>query len=335
MTSKIFLAIGFILLVAYVRPVVMPEWGKPSPTLVIYGFSILEEAVTAGVIPAFQAAWKKKTGQEVRFFTSFAGSGTVMNQIRFGAPADIAIFSHTLDAYRLQEAGLIKTDWSTFPYHGIINRTPIVLIVRAGNPKGITGFQDLRKPDVGIVHPDPQTSGGALWAILAEYGAFAPTGVEEEAYEGLRDLWKNVIVLGSSSRASRTQFETGFGDVLITYEQEGVKDLTRGKFKHQIVLPERTIFTEHPVVIIDRNVTVDKALLIHAFLDFLWTEEAQKIFVKYGFRSITDPTLDRENRFFGTVSSPFTVGDLGGWKKANADVVEALWKKRVLEEIHR
>lgn len=335
--SKIAVAACLLFLIAVTWPILMPQAGKSSPTLVLYGFSILEEAVSSGILPTFQKRWKERTGQEVRFYTSFAGSGTVMNQIRFGAPADIALFSHTLDAYRLKEAGLIQHDWTTAPHQGIINRTPIILIVRKGNPKGLSRFQDLRQPGVGIVHPDPQTSGGALWALLAEYGAFAlpEGGSPEAAHAGMVDLWKNVIVLGSSARAARTQFEMGFGDVLITYEQEAVKDLARGKFKHQVAVPEWTIYSEHPAIAIDRNITPEERPLVEAFLDFLWTEEAQRIFVQYGFRSITDDRLDAENPSFSPVPHPFTVDVFGGWPRANAEIVEGLWRKRILEEVHR
>ena len=335
--SKIFAAICLLLLAAYTWPIFKPEAGRSSTTLVVYGFSILEEVVSSGILPAFQKRWREQTGQEVRFYTSFSGSGTVTNQIRFGAPADVAIFSHTLDADRLKEAGLIQHDWTEFPHGGIVNRTPIILIVRQGNPKGLSSFQDLRRPGVGIVHPDPQTSGGALWALLAEYGAFAlpEGGSPEAAHAGMIDLWKNVIILGSSARAARTQFEMGFGDVLITYEQEAVKDLSRGRFRHEVAVPAWTIYSEHPAVAIDRNITPEKAPLVRAFLDFLWTEEAQRIFVQYGFRSVTDDRLDAENPYFSKVSFPFTVEALGGWQRAYPEIVEGFWRKRILEEVRR
>lgn len=324
-----------LLLVAYTWPIFSQGAGNSSPTLVIYGFSILEEVISSGILPAFQKRWREQTGEEVLFYTSFAGSGTVTNQIRFGAPADVALFSHTLDAYRLKEAGVIQHDWTALPYNGIVNRTPIIYIVRPGNPKGLSSFQALRQPGIGIVHPDPQTSGGALWALLAEYGAFAfpEGGGSAAAHAGMVDLWKNVIILGSSARAARTQFEMGFGDVLITYEQEAVKDLARGKFNHEMVVPEWTIYTEHPAIAIDRNISPEERPLVETFLDFLRTEEAQRIFVEYGFRSITDPGLDAENRYFSKIPHPFTVDDLGGWPRAYSEIVEGLWRERILEEV--
>lgn len=335
--SKIGGLLCLFFLAAYTRPIFVSEVGHPPPTLVIYGFSILEKVFSSKILPVFQMRWKEKTGEEIRFYTSFSGSGTVVNQIRFGAPADVAVLAHTLDAIRLQEAGLIETDWTRFPYKGIINRTPMVLIVRQGNPKGIFSFQDLQRPGIGIVHPDPQTSGGALWGLLAEYGAFAFADRKdpEAAHRGLVGLWKNVIVLGSSARASRTQFEMGFGDVLVTYEQEAASDLMAGRFKHQVIVPERTIYSEHPAVVIDRNVSPEERPLVEAFLDFLRSEEAQRIFVEYGFRSVTDEQLNAGNPHFSKVRFPFTVDDLGGWKQAHSEIVQDLWKKRVLEEVGR
>ncbi|MDC4223749.1 MAG: substrate-binding domain-containing protein [Candidatus Manganitrophus sp.] len=333
--SKMIVTACLLLLVAYTWPIFSQGAGRSSPTLVIYGFSILEEVISSGILPVFQKRWREQTGEEVRFYTSFAGSGTVTNQIRFGAPADVALFSHTLDAHRLKEAGLIQHDWTGSPYQGIINRTPMILIVRRGNPKGLSSFEALGQPGVGIVHPDPQTSGGALWALLAEYGAFAlpEGGSPDAAHAGMIDLWRNVIILGSSARAARTQFEMGFGDVLITYEQEAVKDLARGKFNHEMVVPEWTIYTEHPAIAIDRNISPEERPLVEAFLDFLWTEEAQRIFVEYGFRSITDPRLDAENPSFSKIPHSFTVDDLGGWPQAYAEIVEGFWRKRILEEV--
>jgi len=179
-----------------------------------------------------------------------------------------------------------------------------------------------------------------MWSILAEYGAFAldeksPSLKEEDAgggARGLSDLWKNVIVLAASARASRTQFEMGFGDVLITYEQEAVKDLARGKFKYDLIVPKETIYAEHQVVLIDGNIAPEERKAVEAFLDFLWTEEAQQIFVKYGFRSITDDAINLQNGYFREIPAPFTVEALGGWKAAYSNIVEKIWKKQILEE---
>ena len=148
------------------------ERNRVPQTIVLYGFSILEPAIAKGIFPAFQRTWLAQTGKEVEMIGSFAGSGTVTNQLIMGVPAELAILSTELDAQRLVKAGTIRREtWKRLPHGGVINRTPFVIVVRPGNPKRIHDFADLARPGVRIVHPDPLTSGAANWAIIAEYGA--------------------------------------------------------------------------------------------------------------------------------------------------------------------
>ncbi len=310
--------------------------GAPTRTLVLYGFSILDEVMNEGIFPAFQKEWERQTGERIEFVSSFAGSGTITNQIILGVPAEVAILSLELDALRLVEAGVLAgPTWQKLPHQGIVNHTPFILLVRPGNPKAIRDFADLTHPGVGVVHPDPLTSGGAQWAILAEYGsAWLRSGDETEAYTQLLGLWRNVIAQASSARAARTQFENGFGDVLVTYEQEALRDRQRGILNAEIVYPYSTISSEHIVVLIEKNIAPKQQRLIQAFVDFLWSEQAQAIFVEYGFRS-RDERLNTANPDFGVIPQPFTVSDLGGWPKAKRQIIEATWKGRVLPELGR
>lgn len=309
-----------------------PEAGEPrTRQIIVYGFSILGEAMQEGLFPAFAQAWEREHGERVQFLGAFAGSGTVTNQILFGAPADVAILSHELDAFRLQSAGLVRTDWRAFPYGGVVNRTPFVIVTREGNPRSIRDFADLAGSGIAIAHPDPLTSGGALWAILAEYGSvLVRGGSPDEAEDVLLGIWRNVRYQATSARAVRTQFESGFGDALVTYEQETLSNLMTG----EVVYPPATIMSEPVAVLVDRNVVPEEADLVRAFLDFLWTEEAQRLFVQQGFRSV-DEELNRASGSFVDVGQPFTVGDLGGWPEANRVIVEAVWKQRVLTEVRR
>jgi len=323
-----------VLLIAYLLPLF--AFGLPAhrPSIVLYGFSILEEPITEGILPAFQRSWKQKTGQEVEFYTSFGGSGTIANLIRFGAPAEVAIFSHNWDADKLKQAGLIQTDWTQFPHHGVVNRTPIVLVVRPGNPKRIHNFDDLTQLGVRIIHPDPQTSGAAYWSILAEYGAFLlsrnpPDPID--AQDKLSRLWRNIAIFGSSASASWRQFDIGFGDVLVTYEQQAVRNFGRGLSADEIVAPTCTVYAEHPAVMFDRNIPQAKRPLISAFLEFLWTDEAQRIFVKFGFRSVSTE-LNGANPHFLHLSSPLTIADLGGWPNAYHGIIEDVWEKKIIEK---
>ncbi len=329
-----YLAVGGMVLYA-VWPW-LPGVNRARPrTVVVYGFSILGEVMNDGVFPAFQAQWKSRTGEDVEFISSFGGSGTVTNQIILGVPAEVAILSLELDALRLVESGRLDSPtWRDLPHGGILNRTPFIILVRPGNPLQLTDFADLTQPGVGIIHPDPLTSGGAQWAILAEYGSeLRETGDAALAYDQLAGIWRNVSSQASSARAARTQYESGFGDVLITYEQELALDLLRGRLEGEMVYPQSTILSEHVVVVIDDNIPRADRELIDAFVAFLWSEEAQRIFVDYGFRSV-DETLNAGKPYFGAIGDPFTVADLGGWPEAKREIIDAIWKDRVLEELN-
>lgn len=304
-------------------------------TIVFYGFSILGETLDQSIFPEFSREWREKTGETVEFVSSFAGSGTVTNQVILGVPADLVLLSLEPDADRLAEAGVIPAGaWRRLPHGGVVNRTPFVILVRPGNPKGIHDFEDLTRPGVEIVHPDPLTSGGANWAILAEYGAgFFTTGPEGGAAM-LRGIWKNVRAQAASARAARAQFENGFGDALITYEQEALVDRARGRLKADVVYPRRTILSEHLLVVVDKHVTPEIRPALDAFVAFLWSERAQRLFVERGFRSV-EPALDAARADFGRIEAPFLVDDLGGWRKARAEIIEGVWKRQVLPELGR
>ncbi len=316
----------------------MARGGKPPRTIVFYGFSILGDVVDHGVFPAFQRHWKEKTGERVELVSSFAGSGTVTNQLILGVPGHLALLSLELDADKLAERGVVAAgSWRQLPFGGVVNRTPFIILVRPGNPKGIRDFADLARPGVRVVHPDPLTSGGANWAIVAEYGAGARSGGSDPARAGhdlLLGVWRNVVAQAASARAARTQFENGFGDALITYEQEALWDRARGKLKAEVVYPHSTVLSEHTLVRIDRNISPREKDLVDAFAAFLWSEEAQRIFVRYGFRSVNEP-LNQDNPAFGSIADPFRIADLGGWKRARKEIVDSVWKDRVLAELKK
>lgn len=302
-------------------------------TLVVYGFSILDEVMNEGIYPAFNEEWQKKKGERVEFISSFAGSGTITNQIIMGVPAEIAILSLEPDADRLVENNIIpENSWLRLPYKGTLNLTPFIFLVRQGNPKNIHSFEDLTKEGVKIIHPDPLTSGGAQWAILAEYGSVYLYGQRSDSYSVLKGIWKNVIAQAASARAARTQFNNGFGDVLITYEQEALFDKLKGRLNGEIINPVSTILSEHKVVVIEKNISSGQKDLVDAFIKFLWSEKAQRIFVKYGFRSVNEK-YNEQAPYFGKIEKPFRVSELGGWKKAKEVIIDSLWKEKILKEI--
>ena len=305
-----------------------------SQTITVYGFSIMKEVLEKEIYTAFAAKWKSEHGTDVSFVSSFAGSETVVNQILQGAPADFAILSIDRDAQRLFDGKMTTTDWHTYPNKGIVNKTPFVILVRKGNPKGIRDFPDLAKPGVQVIHPDPVSSGGAQWSILAIYGSElkkseAATGTQDtvKALNTLQSVWKNVISTPGSAREARTQFETGYGDALITYELEGLL-MKAANADIDVVVPKSTIFSEHPAVIIDRNVGA-KRPVVEAFLNYLWTDEAQKAFVKYHFRSVTNESFNDANKEFAKIEQPFTVEMFGGWERAYPEIIEKIFREQV------
>jgi sulfate transport system substrate-binding protein len=308
---------------------------KATRTIVFYGFSILAEPLQQSILPGFGKRWRAQTGEGLDFISSFAGSGTITNQIVMGVPAELALLSLEPDADRLAAAGVIPPkSWHALPHKGVVNRTPFVILVRRGNPKGIRDFEDLTRPGVGVVHPDPLTSGGANWAILAEYGAGLRKGGAGEGRRILMGIWKNVVAQASSARGARTQFENGFGDALITYEQEALADKQRGRLKADIVYPRSTILSEHTLVVVERNVRRGNEAAVAALVDYLWSPEGQKQFVEGGFRSV-DPAVDAGRDDFGRIEDAFLVDDLGGWTAARRDIIEAVWKEQVLPELGR
>ncbi|HWS86363.1 MAG TPA: sulfate ABC transporter substrate-binding protein [Pyrinomonadaceae bacterium] len=334
------LAAGLLLLSAC-----LPKSGSSTRkggarVITLYGFSVMKEVMDKAVIPAFTEKWKREQGEDVRFVASYAGSETITNQILQGVGADLGIFSIERDVHRLVEKGLVKSDWKTAaPNGGIVNKTPFVILVRRGNPKAVRDYADLGKPGVKLIHPDPDSSGGAQWSILAIYGSELKKSQSESgapdqarALNLLKSVWKNVISTPGSAREARTQFETGYGDALITYELEGLLMKQAGA-PFEIVVPRSTIFSEHPAVLIDRNVNDDERPVLEAFMQYLWSDEAQQASVKYHFRAVTDDAFNDANQEFARIELPFTVGDLfQGWERAYPDVIDGVWRKQVKQK---
>jgi sulfate transport system substrate-binding protein len=313
--------------------------GRGGVNITLYGFSIMKEPLEKAIYPAFADKAKREHGIDIHFTSSFAGSETVTNQILQGVKAQIAILSIERDAYRLKQAGLVTSDWHQLPQQGIVNKTPFVILVRKGNPKGIHDFSDLAKPGIKLIHPDPVSSGGAQWSILALYGSELvksrnQTGEADRvrALQTLQAIWHNVMSTPASAREARTTFELGNGDALITYELDALM-MKQGNpaADAEIVIPEATIFSEHPAVVIDRNVSVADRQVIDAFMQYLWSDEAQRAFVKYNFRAVTNETLNQENKELATIKYPFTVNDplIGGWGRAYPEIIEGVFRDQV------
>ena len=146
--------------------------------------------------------------------------------------------------------------------------------------------------------------------------------------QNLQAVWKNVISTPGSAREARTQFESGYGDALVTYELEGLLMKQAGQ-PIEIVVPRATIFSEHPVAIVDRNVTADRRPAVEAFRNYLWSDEAQRAFVKNHFRSVTDESFNDANQEFAKIEMPFTVELFGGWTRAYPEIIEQVFRDKV------
>ena len=304
---------------------------KEDATITLYGFSVVKEPLENEIFPAFEKQWYEKTEQRLHFASSYAGSEIVTNQIVNGVETDIAILSIERNAQRLLRPDVTRSDWHQLPYAGIVNRTPMVIVVRQGNPKRIRDFSDLAKPGVRVIHCDPTSSGAGQWSLLAIYGSEL---VKTEKRNGradhqaaqvlLRQIWKNVVATPESARAARTQFERNEGDALITYEMEALQ-MKEKKQAIEIITPLSTILCEHPVVIVDHLLTPSKYALIELFVRTLWDRTAQQAWTRAGFRSM----MEDLNGNFTKVEMPFKAADLGGWAKIDKEILEGVWKQTI------
>ena len=339
---RVTVTIGCLLTLAMIGgclPKPLSEGVPGGVNITLYGFSIMKEPLEKAIYPAFIAKAKREHNIDIHFTSSFAGSEAVTNQILQGVKAQVAILSIERDADRLKQGGLITSDWHFLPQRGIVNKTPFVILVRKGNPKGIHDFNDLAKPGVRLIHPDPISSGGAQWSILAMYGSELvksrqQSGGEDRAraLQTLQAIWRNVISTPASAREARTTFELGNGDALITYELDALlMKQANAKSDAEIVIPQATIFSEHPAVVIDRNVSTVDRPVIDAFMQYLWSDEAQRAFVKFNFRSVTNDALNQENKDLATIKDAFTVNDplIGGWGRAYPEIIEGVFRDQV------
>jgi sulfate transport system substrate-binding protein len=274
------------------------------------------------IIPAFQKFWKDKTGQTVTFEESYQGSGAQSRAVAEGFEADVVAFSLEADISRLEKAGLITHDWRSKPFGGMVSTSVVALATREGNPKNIQDWADLAQPGLEILTPNPKTSGGAMWNVLAAYGAAERghvegfTADEAGAQDFLLALLKNVTVMDKGARESITTFEKGVGDVAITYENEVLVGQQGGQ-KYDLVLPASTIRIDNPVAVVDTY--ADKhgtREVAEAFVDFLFTKQAQEIFAKHGLRS-PDPDVAKETEAtYPPIQDLFSIDEFGGWSEA-------------------
>jgi len=275
--------------------------------------------------PAFAAEWKKKTGQDIKFRSSHGGSGKQSRAVIDGLEADVVTLALAYDIDAIAaKAKLLPANWqarlsnNSSPYY-----STIVFLVRKGNRKNIRDWSDLVKPGVGVITPNPKTSGGARWNYLAAWAYGRKTsGSDAGARDFVTKLLRNVPVLDSGARGATTTFvERGMGDVLLAWENEAFlaqQELRKGQF--EIVVPSLSILAEPPVAWVDANVAKHKtAAVAKAYLEYLYTPAAQEIIAANHYRPRDARIAAKYAASFPRLALVTIDGEFGGWKKAQAE----------------
>jgi sulfate/thiosulfate transport system substrate-binding protein len=271
---------------------------------------------------AFASHWKAKTGDTVSVKQSHGGSGRQARSVIDGLEADVVTLALAYDIDVLgSKAGLIPADWQKrLPHNSSPYTSTIVLLVRKGNPKGIKDWDDLARPGVSVITPNPKTSGGARWNYLAAWGwQVKKTGSEGKAREFVKAIFDNVPVLDSGARGSTTTFvERGIGDVLISWENEAfLAQRELGPDRFEIVVPSISILAEPPVTVVDK--VVDKRGtrdVAQAYLQYLYSPQGQEIAAQNGYRPTDPKVAARHDKTFPKLTLLSIDADFGGWAKA-------------------
>ncbi len=284
--------------------------GSGSKSVSLVAYSTPREAY-GQIIPAFA---ETPAGEGVEFDESYGASGEQARAVLAGLRADLVAFSLEPDMTKLVDEGLVAGDWNHNEHDGMVTDSLVVFVVRPGNPKKITSWDDLLEPGVDVVTPNPFTSGGAMWNIMAAYGAWRDQGEShEQALAKLQRLFENVSVQDKSAREALQTYTSGKGDVLLAYENEAIFAREKGE-SLDYVLPPATILIENPVA-----VTVDGSEAAQDFLDFLYTPEAQRIYAENGYRPVVKSVMREFEGDFPIDLKIFTIADLGGWAKVKTD----------------
>ena len=287
-------------------------------TLTLGAYTTPREAY-GEIIPAFTAEWQKTNAGSITFEESYLGSGAQARAIAGGFEADLAALSLEPDIETLVKAGLITHDWKARALGGMVTRSIVVIAVRAGNPKNIRTWDDLRRPGIKVLTPNPRTSGGAMWNIAAIYGAAlrgstkAVAGDSTAASALLRDIVANVVIMDKGARESILTFESGVGDAAITYENEVLVSKRAGK-PIDYVIPPGTILIENPIALIDEYASKHGTMEVaEAFVKYLTSTDAQRKYAEHGLRPVDETVATEFRSKFPEVPGLFTIRDLGDW----------------------
>ncbi len=284
--------------------------GSTQLALVAYS---TPQAAYAELIPAFEHA--TAAGKGVTFTESFGASGAQSRAVDTGLAADVVAFSTTPDITRLVKDGIVAKTWDANTNKGIVADSVVVIVVRKGNPKHISGWDDLIKPAVKVITPNPSTSGSARWNILAAYGAELKLGkTPAQALAYVRTLLtRNVIDQPSSASAALQAFTSGEGDVLLDYESDALAAQKAGD-PVQYIVPPQTILIQTPIAVTTKSA---HAAAARSFVNWLWSEQAQTIWAQEGYRPVLKSVRAVYAGKFPTPAGLFTISDLGGWTKVS------------------
>ncbi len=280
-----------------------------STTLSVVGYSI-----PTAVFPKLFAAYKDTpAGKDVDFSSSFAASETQSKAVAAGLPADVANFSVSTDMDRLVQAGLVSPSWSKNAYHGIVSKSVVVFVLRNGNPKHIRTWDDLVKPGVQVVFPNPFSSGGARWDIMAAYGSQVREGkkpAQAQAY--LKKLFQHNVSQDTNGRNALNTFLAGKGDVLLDYESDAKLAQSQGRPVFYLI-PKATLQIETPLAAINgkNKATAQK------FVNWLYTPAAQNVWAQNGFRPVVESVARRYVKQFPPRPQLFKISYVGGWAAVN------------------
>jgi sulfate transport system substrate-binding protein len=295
--------ISLTLLLALVFPA-LAAGAAQDTKLTLVAYSTPKEAY-GQLIPAFQ---KTVAGKGVSFSQSYGASGEQSRAVAAGLPADLVAFSLAPDVSALVQKHLVAQSWNKDKYHGMVTRSVVVFIVRDGNPKKLKTWTDLVKPGVQIVTPNPFTSGGARWNVMAAYGGALRGGkTPKQAQSFLAQMWKHVVAQPASAREGLQTFLAGRGDVFLAYENEAIFAQKHGQ-PVQFVIPKATILIENPIAVTSSSQHKQQA---QAFVSFLRTKPAQRIFAENGYRPVVKGVTQGLN--FPVRPQLFTIKYVGGW----------------------
>jgi sulfate/thiosulfate-binding protein len=255
-------------------------------------------------------------GKGVSFGQSFGASGSQSRAVDTGQPADVVAFSTTPDMTRVVKDGIVAKTWNANAEQGFSSDSVVVLVVRKGNPKHITGWEDLIKPGIDVITPNPSTSGSAQWNVLAGYGAQLKQGkTPAQALAYVRTLLtKNVSVQDSSASAALQTFTGGKGDVLLDYESDALAAEKAGD-SIQFVIPKQTILIQTPIAVTAKSAHATQA---QAFVNWQWTSAGQTIWAQQGYRPVLASVAKQFASKFPTPPQLFTIAYLGGWTKVKS-----------------